>query len=111
MSRFEAMDAALAMITTLGPVLEQVERRDRDLGKQLRRAASSVVSNLGEGNRRTGGDRLYLWRVGLGSAEETKVQLRIARAWGYVAGAKLDESDAAVDRMCALLYRLTTLRP
>ena len=111
MKTFEAMDAALAMITTVRPVIERIERRDRDLGRQLRRTTASVASNLAEGNRRTGGDRLYLWKVGLGSAEEAKVQLRIARAWGYCAGAKLDESDAALDRMCALLYRLTTPRP
>ena len=111
MKTFEAMDAAVAMITTVRPVIERIERRDRDLGRQLRRAAASVVSNLGEGNRRMGGDRIQLWRVAAGSAEEAKLQLRIARAWGYVAGAKLDESDAAVDRMCALLYRLTTPRP
>ena len=102
----------VAMITTVRPVIERIERRDRDLGRQLRRSAASVVSNLGEGNRRMGGDRLQLWRVcTAGSAEEAKVQLRIARAWGYCAGAKLDDSDVAVDRMCALLYRLTTPRP
>ena len=101
----------VAMITTVRPVIERIERWDRDLGRQLRRSAASVVSNLGEGNRRMGGDRLHLWRVAAGSAEEAKLQLRIARAWGYVAGAKLDESDAAADRMCALLYRLTTPRP
>jgi len=110
MKTFETMDATMAMIGILRPVLEAIERKDKDLGRQLRRATVSVVSNLAEGNRKVGNDRLHAWRMASGSAEEAKLQLRIARAWGYVEGRGLDDSDAAVDRVCALLYRLTTPR-
>jgi hypothetical protein len=72
---------------------------------RLRNAAASVQCCLAEGNRRIGGDRLQLWRVALGSAGEVQAQLQIARAWGYAADARLDECDAIVDRMCAILSR------
>ncbi len=39
----------LEFIGTIRPLLAQIERRDRDLGRQLRRASSSVALNLGEG--------------------------------------------------------------
>jgi four helix bundle protein len=108
--RFEALDVALSMVRTVKPLIDVVRRQDRNLGDQMRNAAASAQSCLAEGNRRIGGDRLQLWRIALGSAGEVQAQLQIARAWGYAADAKLDECDAIVDRMCAILYRLTTPR-
>ena len=39
----------LEFIGALRPLLAQIERRDRDLGRQLRRASSSVALNLAVG--------------------------------------------------------------
>ena len=38
--------------------IEKVARHDTDLARQMRKAATSAPSNLAEGNRRGGGDRL-----------------------------------------------------
>ena len=110
MNRFEALDAAIAMIRILRPVIEKVARHDPSLAKQMKNAATSVASCLGEGNRRVGGDRPHLWRISFGSAGELQEQLRVVRAWGYLTDGELDASDEAVDRMCALVYRLLTPR-
>jgi len=75
------------MIQVLGMlrgVLTQIERHDRDLGNQLRRAASSVALNLAEGSGSHGGTRLARYRTALGSARETVACLDVAVALGYV---------------------------
>ena len=56
------------MIRSLRQAVTRLQTRDGDLAKQLRRAASSVPLNLGEGRRRAGKDRLHLWRIAGGSA-------------------------------------------
>ena len=40
--------------------------------------------NRGEGSRRVGRDRPNLYRIAAGSAEEVRVALWVARAWGYL---------------------------
>jgi len=104
--RFEALEAALEMIAIVRPVIDKVARHDPDLARQMKRSASSAPSCLAEGNRRRGRDRSHLWTIALGSADEFGVQLRIARSWQYVPSEELDVSDAAVDRVRALTYRL-----
>jgi hypothetical protein len=42
-----------------------------------------------------------------GSASEVTVALRITVAKGYITGAEVAEVDAALDRVRAMLYRLT----
>ena len=43
------MIAVLEFIGSLRPLLAKIERRDRDLGRQLRRASSKVALNLAVG--------------------------------------------------------------
>ena len=68
----------------LRPVIEQVERNDKDLGNQLRRCAASVALNMAEGSGSRGGNRNVRYRSALGSAKETMACLDVAVALGYV---------------------------
>ena len=77
-------DDMLQVIATMRPMLAAIERRDADLGRQLRRAASSVVLNLAEGSGSFGRVRTARYRTALGSARETLACLRTAEAFGYV---------------------------
>jgi four helix bundle protein len=77
-------DVMLDAITTMLPTVRAIERHDRDLASQLRRAASSVVLNLAEGSGSFGGVRTQRYRTALGSARETVACLLVAERFGYV---------------------------
>ncbi len=89
----------------LRPLLAQVERRDRDLGRQLRRASSSVALNLAEGMYSRGELRTARYHSALGSMRESFSCLEVAQAFGYVHA--LDGSTLnRVNRITGTLVRL-----
>src|SRR3972149_2045212 len=93
-----AQTVALEAIRRLRPVVEKVQRRDRDLADQLRRAASSVVLNVAEAQGARGGNRRLRFETALGSATEASSALEVAVAWGYVAKQEIVEAEAQLDR-------------
>ncbi len=105
---FVAEEVTVEMIRSLRGVLETIERRDRPLADQARRAAQSVALNLLEGSHRAGKDRIHCWRIAEGSAAELQMAMRIAVAWGYVDG--VERVMALIDRTIRLLWGLTHSR-
>ena len=75
----------IEVIGMLRPVIAQIESHDRDLARQLRRAAASVALNVSEGSGSRGGTRRERYHNALGSARETGACLDVAEALGYVA--------------------------
>ena len=106
-SRFQALSVALELIGAVRPILSKVEKRDPGLAKQLRSALTSIPLNLSEGNRRLGKDRTHLWSIAAGSADEARTCLLIALAWEYVEQATLEEPLELLDRVLAMLWKLT----
>jgi four helix bundle protein len=104
---FHAFDVALEMIGHLRQPLAAIAQHDPDLAQQLRRAAASVPLNLSEGRRRHGRDRLHLFRVAAGSADEVVATLRVAEAWGHLERASIAPALASCDRVLAMVWRLT----
>jgi len=87
-------------------VLAQVERHDRDLARQGRRAALSILLNIKEGQGSEKGNRKSRYFNALGSARETEAVLDGARAMGYVD--TIDPALAArLDHVTAVLVLLT----
>jgi four helix bundle protein len=76
-------DVALKALEEMRPAVAAIEMRDRDLARQMRRAASSVVLNIAEGSGSGGGTRRERYRNALGSAREVVACIDVARAWGY----------------------------
>ena len=75
----------IEVLGLLRPVMAQIERHDRDLARQLRRASASVALNVAEGSGSRGGTRRERYHNALGSARETGACLDVAEALGYVA--------------------------
>ncbi len=90
----------LGLLRDLRSVIAGIERRDVDLGRQLRRAAASVALNMAEGSGNAGGTRRQRYLSALGSAREVGACLDVADALGYVA------VDAALARRLDSVVRV-----
>jgi four helix bundle protein len=77
-------DTMREVLRGLRGVVQAIETHDRDLGRQLRRASTSVLLNISEGSGSAGGTRRERYRNALGSARETGACLDAAMALGYV---------------------------
>src|SRR5215831_3469052 len=96
----------ITVLCELRGSIEQIERRDGDLARQMRRASSSVALNTSEGQGSRGRNQQARFATALGSMRETMACLDVGAAFGYV-----DDVDGAVvarmDRICGMLYRLS----
>jgi four helix bundle protein len=95
----------IGALRTMRGMVEAIERRDPDLGRQLRRASSSVVLNMAEGSGSFGRMRTARYRTALGSARETVACLRVAEAYGYV-DAMPEGLLGTMDRVVGTLVRV-----
>ena len=93
----------LELIGILRRPVEAIARSDRDLASQIRRAASSAVFNVSEGSKRAGKQKLHFFRIAAGSASELRMAVEVARKWGH----EIDGTDELVDRLNAMLWRLS----
>jgi len=107
--KFVALELAIEIVAGLRDVVDVTRKRDRDtdLARQILRSASSIAANVGEGNRRVGKDRAHFFRIAAGSAEETRVHLRVAVAWGWLGESDVEQSMTLLDRQLRLLWGLT----
>jgi len=85
------LEHALAVVVLSRPIVEAVQRRDRDLASQLRRAISSIALNAAEGYATVAGNARLRFETARGSLNEAQMGIRVAVAWGYVS------NDAAVE--------------
>jgi four helix bundle protein len=104
------LQVAIEAIATLRPVVATIRRCDRDLGEQIRRAASSIALNVAEGNRNEGGLRLSRFSTAAGSNAEVRAALQVAIAWGYVLASDVRDAEQLLDRVAAMLHRLGARR-
>ena len=72
------------MLRGLAPVMREIERRDADLARQMRRASASVALNVGEGMGSFDGNKRLRYRSALGSMRETATCVDVAVAMGYL---------------------------
>jgi len=100
-----AYQVALDVVKLLRPIVVEIKQHDANLADQLKRAATSTVLNLAEGQRRQAGNKRRAYETANGEAREMLGCLDTAAAWGWV----VDDADvrAQLDRLLALCWRLT----
>ena len=87
MNNFVVYNVALELVRTLRPIVAELRNHSSNIADQIERAGTSLVLNLGEGNRRAGKDRRRFFVMAQGSASETvRALLDRERAllWGLV---------------------------
>jgi four helix bundle protein len=100
---FQVEELSIEFIESLVPLMPRIKQRDKSLEDQLRRAASSIGLNCAEAALSDPG-RLF---TAAGSANEAKHALRQAIAWRYVTVGEAEPAMRMVQRIVALLWRLT----
>ena len=103
--RETAFELMLDVVPDLRRLVDEVAKHDKDLARQIRRAAESVVSNHGEADGVQGGHRRERVGTALGSANELLRQVQWAAAWGYTEPARANRIITQVRRVCAMSYR------
>ena len=103
---FQLLEIALQAAGTAILLVDAVPAKFRSLQDQIIRSASSVPSNIAEGNGRRGRDRAHFFRIALGSAREVDVQLRLLSTIGIIGPAETREALELFDRVRAMLWKL-----
>ena len=78
------VEHALTVVSLARPLVEAVQRKDRDLGSQLRRAISSIALNCAEGLGNAAGNCRLRFETARGSLKEAQAGIGVAVACGYV---------------------------
>jgi len=97
-------ETAILLVREVMPLIREIERRDPDLGRQMRRAVMSTPLNIAEGSEQAGKRRGMHYRIALGSARETWSALRAAEAAGYI-GAPSADLKNTFDTVIGTLHR------
>ena len=105
MTTFVAYEVALDLVRSLRPILQSLRAHSSDLADQIERAGTSLVLNIGEGNRRAGKDRRRFLVYAQGSASDIRAGLDVADAWGWPV--EMSAARALADRELGLLWGLT----
>jgi four helix bundle protein len=97
---------ALSALTSVGPLARVIARTDRDLARQLRRASTSVLLNLGEADGVCDGNRRLRFETARGSSSEVVACLDAAAALGYVEPATILAAKDGFDHTGRMLTKL-----
>lgn len=104
---FQVGELSIQLIEALVPVLGKIQARNKALADQLSRASESVALNIGEAEFSDPGNRRARLFTAAGSAGETRAALRVAVAKRLVAAGEAERALALVQRVVAILWRMT----
>jgi four helix bundle protein len=99
-----ALDITLAIIPSIRGIVAKIRVLDRHLADQLRRAVTSLALNLAEADGNRGGNRRMRLLTAHGSANEAKIALRVAVAWGYLEQRDIADVFQTIDRVGAMTW-------
>lgn len=104
---FRVEELTLQFVEALVPLMPRIKQRDKSLEDQLRRAAASVGLNAAEAWGSDPGNRRARLHSASGSAHEARHALRQAIAWRYVSAREAGAAMRLVERVAAVLWRMT----
>ena len=107
MAGLRILDVAIEMVADVMVLVRLLEGKDRDLSRQLKRAAMSVAAQIGEGDEARKGNKPARLQSALAEAREVKVHLRLAVACRYLSLKEVSVAMDRADHCCAVLWKLT----
>jgi four helix bundle protein len=87
--------------------MPKIARQDRNLAQQLRRAATSIVLNIAQGEHSDAGTKRARFHGAAGSGSETRAGIRLAMAWRYLQPEQVESCLEGLDHVLAMLWKLT----
>jgi four helix bundle protein len=102
----QLLNETVAIIASARPVVVAIERRDRDLGNQVRRALNSVHLNIAEGFGSRAGNARIRFESAHGSLFEVRAALSAAVAWQYVDPKDIEALACRMHSLGARIYGL-----
>jgi four helix bundle protein len=102
-------EVAVRLVREVLPLVEEIQRVDPDLARQLRRAVMSAPLNVAEGSEQTGKRRNLHYRIALGSAREAWSALQVADAARYISP-PTKELRNSFDQIIGTLHRCIVKR-
>jgi four helix bundle protein len=105
--RQQLLEHALTIIRHARLLVESIERRDRDLGNQLRRSLNGTALNVAEAFGVHGGNSRLSFRRALGELYESQATLQVATAWGFITEKQGEVVAAELNALGARLYGLS----
>jgi four helix bundle protein len=106
-NQLQMYQVTLSLIGSLRATHATLKQHDKDQANQLKRATNSILSNIAEGSRRQGRDRIHHWLIAAGSADEVRSALEASVAWGDLSHEQVIAPLQLVDRIIAMLWRAT----
>jgi four helix bundle protein len=84
--RQQLLDQDIVIIQHARPLVEGIERKDRDLSAQVKRSLNSIALNVTEAFGVRAGNSRLSFRRALGELYESEAVFQVAAAWGYTRG-------------------------
>lgn len=97
----------MIVVANVYRLARRVERFDKDLARQMRKAVASGALNFQEGVHGLGGTRIARLRDAMGSARETMSCLHVCEAATFVTRAEIAADLDRIDHFCAAVYKLS----
>ena len=103
----DVLAQSLTVLEQLAPIEPKLRSRRKSLADEIGRAAESIALNIAEASARAGLDRPDMFRRAFGSARELSTALLIAKARGYITADDFVAVETPLDRVRAMLFKLT----
>jgi four helix bundle protein len=105
--KLDVYQAALGFIGIAEKVAERIPRGRAELADQLRRASTSIMTNIAEGaGQPAGPNRRRFYGLARGSAYECGSIVDIARALAVAPAEVTDEADGQLHRIVSMLTKM-----